>query len=841
MAGAGGVGRSGEDEDGEGERGGGAAEVQVYCAVGKEAGREWRANLRWVLANFPRSRHRLVLAHVHRPPHRINMMGAWVPVSQLAEHEVAAYSKLEEDRASKALDVLIDICASQRVQARKVVVSGDDAARGLVQLVDDHAVAELVMGAAADRGYTRKLRTPKSKKAVTVQRKANPSCRIWFVCKGNLICTREVSEELNRGEPSTASTSPRSVASDYSRSKSSPPRLTLHGDCDGDGELFGLQHDSRDPMMAASLRRTPSRDDSDNAEDHSVEDFGHEGAAEGGSSAVVHSLQDVDEDPPTPSHDGSEEEAGDMEDALYEKLKDAITEAGSLRHEAYEETRRRQKADRDLADASRMAREAESSYHGEARRRKEMEESLTRERAAMEQERRELDAILEKIRAVDDRSAELELQITDSGRVMSELDVRMSESCSVLDALRRGRRGEDPAADEESMPAVDGGNQDVSFLRLGLSELEEATDRFHESAMIGGAGAGSRGRVYRGSLRGMSVAVKMICPDVAVDEARFGRAVDAIARARHPHIVSLVGACPEARAVVHELVPGGSLEDRLAGKAPPLPWHARCGVAYRTCSALAYLHSTATVHGDVRPANILLDDERCSSSKLAGLGMPGLVVPPQLPSGVALAYVDPRYLATGELTPQCDVHALGVVLLRLVTGMPAFAAKKAAQKAAEGSTPWHEVVDASAGGWPMERATEVALLGLKCCDAVETGGPRRAGELLDEALGVLEAATNATPGRTWSSLSASTASDSGGAPSYFLCPILKEVMRDPQIAGDGFTYEAGAMKEWLGSGHDTSPMTNLKLPTDELMPNHALRAAIQEWRHTRPSTFHRHL
>jgi hypothetical protein len=64
--------------------------------------------------------------------------------------------------------------------------------------------------------------------------------------------------------------------------------------------------------------------------------------------------------------------------------------------------------------------------------------------------------------------------------------------------------------------------------------------------------------------------------------------------------------------------------------------------------------------------------------------------------------------------------------------------------------------------------------------------------------------------------------------------VLQEVMRDPQIAGDGFTYEAEAMREWLGSGHDTSPMTNLKLPSDELVPNHALRAAIQEWRHTGP-------
>lgn len=43
-------------------------------------------------------------------------VGAWVPVSQLAEHEVAAYSKLEEDRASRALDDLLHICTSQRVR-----------------------------------------------------------------------------------------------------------------------------------------------------------------------------------------------------------------------------------------------------------------------------------------------------------------------------------------------------------------------------------------------------------------------------------------------------------------------------------------------------------------------------------------------------------------------------------------------------------------------------------------------------------------------------------------------------------------------------------------------------
>jgi hypothetical protein len=45
----------------------------VYCAVGGIAGKEeWKANLQWVLANVPRSK-RLVLAHLRRPPSRINM------------------------------------------------------------------------------------------------------------------------------------------------------------------------------------------------------------------------------------------------------------------------------------------------------------------------------------------------------------------------------------------------------------------------------------------------------------------------------------------------------------------------------------------------------------------------------------------------------------------------------------------------------------------------------------------------------------------------------------------------------------------------------------------------
>ncbi|KAK4796928.1 hypothetical protein SAY86_029254 [Trapa natans] len=67
-------------------------------------------------------------------------------------------------------------------------------------------------------------------------------------------------------------------------------------------------------------------------------------------------------------------------------------------------------------------------------------------------------------------------------------------------------------------------------------------------------------------------------------------------------------------------------------------------------------------------------------------------------------------------------------------------------------------------------------------------------------------------------------------PSYLPCPISQEIMEAPRVAADGFTYESNAIQGWLSSGHNTSPMTNLPLPNDHLIPNRALRSAIQDWK-----------
>lgn len=59
--------------------------------------------------------------------------------------------------------------------------------------------------------------------------------------------------------------------------------------------------------------------------------------------------------------------------------------------------------------------------------------------------------------------------------------------------------------------------------------------------------------------------------------------------------------------------------------------------------------------------------------------------------------------------------------------------------------------------------------------------------------------------------------------------FFQEIMHDPQVAADGFTYEGEAIRGWLENGRETSPMTNLKLSHLHLTPNHAVRLAIQDW------------
>ena len=71
--------------------------------------------------------------------------------------------------------------------------------------------------------------------------------------------------------------------------------------------------------------------------------------------------------------------------------------------------------------------------------------------------------------------------------------------------------------------------------------------------------------------------------------------------------------------------------------------------------------------------------------------------------------------------------------------------------------------------------------------------------------------------------------DEIGVPSEFQCPITKQIMEDPVICSDGHSYERFAIEDWLVK-HEKSPMTNKKLVTKQVFPNHSLRSMIALYR-----------
>ena len=56
----------------------------------------------------------------------------------------------------------------------------------------------------------------------------------------------------------------------------------------------------------------------------------------------------------------------------------------------------------------------------------------------------------------------------------------------------------------------------------------------------------------------------------------------------------------------------------------------------------------------------------------------------------------------------------------------------------------------------------------------------------------------------------------------------QEIMRDPVVCADGYSYERAAIEEWLAK-HSSSPVTNEPLPHKLVIPNHSVRDVVQEY------------
>ncbi|CAL5079724.1 unnamed protein product [Urochloa decumbens] len=190
-------------------------------------------------------------------------------------------------------------------------------------------------------------------------------------------------------------------------------------------------------------------------------------------------------------------------------------------------------------------------------------------------------------------------------------------------------------------------------------------------------GKGAFGEVYKGMLDDEStVAVKRYIHGTRKEE--FAKEVIVHSQINHKNVVKLLGCCTEENAlmIVMEFVSNGNLDSILhcsnINDRIPLPLGKRLDIAIQAAEALWCMHSmyNPVLHGDIKPANILLDENL--APKISDFGIARLLCATDGAQHTiniigSRGYMDPAYLESGVLTPKSDVYSFGVVLLEIIT------------------------------------------------------------------------------------------------------------------------------------------------------------------------------
>ncbi|MGB0092046.1 MAG: protein kinase [Solirubrobacteraceae bacterium] len=189
-------------------------------------------------------------------------------------------------------------------------------------------------------------------------------------------------------------------------------------------------------------------------------------------------------------------------------------------------------------------------------------------------------------------------------------------------------------------------------------------------------GAGGMSTVYRALDETLQrqVAIKLMNREVATDSdqlERFRREARWVAQLSHPHIVGVIDAGEdEGRPyIVFEYVEGETLKERIR-RMGRLPIAEAVAYGIEIARALGAAHARHIVHRDVKPQNVLIDEE--GSAKVTDFGIARTLDEEGLTAdGRVLGttdYVSPEQALGQPVTGQSDLYSLGVVLYEMLTG-----------------------------------------------------------------------------------------------------------------------------------------------------------------------------
>ena len=209
-------------------------------------------------------------------------------------------------------------------------------------------------------------------------------------------------------------------------------------------------------------------------------------------------------------------------------------------------------------------------------------------------------------------------------------------------------------------------------------EVGSTLGPFRIIELLGKGGMASVYKAYQAKLE-RHVALKVLPQEFIHDDTfakRFEREARVVAKLEHPKIVPIYdyGIDEGIPWMSMRLLPVGSLEDLL--KQGRLDWRRVVAILAQVAEALDYAHAAGVVHRDVKPGNILLDDEE--RAYIGDFGIARLVeaTSDNLTGTGALSgtaeYMAPEQTRSGTVDRRADIYSLGIVAYQMLTGAVPF-------------------------------------------------------------------------------------------------------------------------------------------------------------------------